>query len=214
MAGYYDELTGAWIDDSSGGMDAPLDNTSGSVEAHPMSSTSFDTYAGNPNYYSNSPGAFDFSSVMANFFGSGGSFDAAAGTPGAGKPGENGLGGYGSPAPVDSKNPAPEQSLAKRISAFFGGADDWAKANKDSPLLQMGLIGLASHLKGESNKDLIKQQSNSYAERQERAAQIERDKIAANSASVSGITPVKGLIQRQLQRVNGQAVFQPNGRVA
>lgn len=214
MAGYYDESTGAWIEDSSGGMDAPLDNTSGSVESHPMSSTSFDSYTGNPNSYSSSPGAFDFSSVMGNFFNSEGSSVAA-----------NPSGGYNPNASPSSRELTAEQlqkasdgggedSVRKRISSFFGGADDWAKSNKDSPLLQMGLIGLASHLKGESNKDLLKQQSSDYAARQERAAQIDRDKIAANSASVSGITPVKGLIQRQLQRVNGQSVFQPNGRVA
>jgi hypothetical protein len=157
--------------------------------------------------YQSNPDSFQSNwadQYLQTFYASGGS---SVGSGGAGKPGESAVGGSGSPSIASGADQKQEESLWDRITGF-------GNKNKNNPLLQMGLMGIAGHFKGEQNKEAAEKQQEYKMAQMNHAAQIDRDKIAANSASVSGITPVNGLIQKALQRKNGQAVFQPNGRVA
>lgn len=105
------------------------------------------------------------------------------------------------------RNSAPTPAKQQEEESLWDRITGMANKNKNNPLLQMGLAGIASHFSNQQKSDAATKQ-------QEYAAQVDRDKIAANSASVSGIKPVQGIIQKALRRTNGNAVFQPNGRVA
>lgn len=97
--------------------------------------------------------------------------------------------------------PPKEESLLDKVGKKVGAGMDWLTKNKEIAQVAAGAIGGA------------------YQAREKRAAaeklvQDEKDKIAANSASVSGLRPAKrGLINSPLTRIGGQRVFNGTGRI-
>jgi hypothetical protein len=102
-------------------------------------------------------------------------------------------------------------NMLGKLGAAGSGLNSWSKGN---PLLAYAaLSGLAGAQKGEQARQAAAQLQTDKIATLDHEAQIARDKIAANSASVTGINPVQGIIANQLQRLNGNQVFQPNGRI-
>jgi hypothetical protein len=106
-----------------------------------------------------------------------------------------------------NKDSPPPQSMLDRIN-------NWGNNNKSNPFLLMALAGVVNAQKNQYNKEAAATQQDYKLAQMEKDAQIAKDKIAANSASVSGIKPTQGIIASALKRLNGTDVFLPNGRVA
>lgn len=108
-----------------------------------------------------------------------------------------------------------EPSLVDRISSkvgdLFGGLSAFGKNNKDNPLLQMALAGVAGAQKNSSAKEQLALAQKYKLEQLDHEAKIARDKIAANSASVASIPRTKGIIAHALTRLGGVPVFNANG---
>lgn len=101
-----------------------------------------------------------------------------------------------------------------RLKAAWKDATAFGNENKNNPLLQMGLSGIAAAQKNQFTREQSAQQQQYALDRMEKEAQIARDKIAANSASIVGTPRVKGIIAGQLTRLGGRPVFNPNGTMA
>lgn len=119
------------------------------------------------------------------------------------------------PTPTDLAKPQPkEESLIDKVKKMFGDVNEFSKKEKDSPLLMMGLAGLASHFKDQNTQNLAAKQ-NMYAKDQlDHAAKIEADKRAAYNASILAMPKTKGIIAGRLKRKDGSNVFKPNGTIA
>lgn len=110
-----------------------------------------------------------------------------------------------------AKNDAPNDTINNLLAKF----SDLGKWTNKNPLLAYGVLsGLAGAQKGEQARQAAAQAQTDKIATLDHEAQIARDKIAANSASVSGLRPVNGIIASELKRINGDQVFQPNGRIA
>jgi hypothetical protein len=94
-----------------------------------------------------------------------------------------------------------EEGLVDRVKKSIGTGLDWIEKNPKASQLLLGAVGGAYQA----------------AEKKKAAAQLvqdEKDKIAANSASLTGLRPVKrGLINQPLTRIGGAKVFNNAGRI-
>jgi hypothetical protein len=122
-------------------------------------------------------------------------------------------GGYGNFATADTTPSKKEPTLLEKVSSAFDTASAWGKQNKDNPLLKMALDGIAGAQKNSYDTQRLAQAQQYKLDQMNEEARIARDKIAANSASVSGIPKTKGIIASQLTRIGGAHVFKPNGQI-
>ena len=103
--------------------------------------------------------------------------------------------------PTASDKAPAEEGLVDRVKKSIGTGLDWIEKNPKASQLLLGAVGGAYQA----------------AEKKKAAAQLvqdEKDKIAANSASLTGLRPVKrGLINQPLTRIGGAKVFNSAGRI-
>lgn len=107
---------------------------------------------------------------------------------------------------VEQNNPASPDGWIAKLKSIWSDASQFGRDNKDNPLMQMALSGVNAAFKAKSAQE-------SAMALLDKKAQIDKDKIAANSASVAGLPRAKGMISRPLTRIGGAPVFNSKGMI-